>query len=194
MNHLFKATITGRHTMFQTLRYALPICLCLVLALPTPSRADAATDAVIDEIMALSGYRQRVINTAVLSTRRGVFQSAEARAMPQRAMVILNEAISEDVREVFADPELWAGARRAYEATFTSAELNDLLDFYRTDAGRKLALNAQSIDAAMVEHMRPRLAAHEGRGSIMARAIPRLLEEGLITEAQAAQMLPASND
>jgi hypothetical protein len=177
------------------MRYLLSVLgLSVALMGMNPVIADETTDAMIDEIVRLSGTHDRLLAAAILSTRNSVLGSPEAQAMPQQALRIVSEEIVAEVRRIFEDPAMWTGARGVYSERFNTEELTELRDFFRSDVGRKHASMSSEIDRAVLSSMQPVFAGYDIGPSIMQRSVPRLLEAGLITEVQADLMLAGVED
>jgi hypothetical protein len=170
----------------------LMLCLSVGLILTLRAGADDQTDALVDEIMQLSGARAQVLESLIANSQQGMAASIAESGMPPRAGQILAEEISIFMGEIVDDPRVWAGARTAYASTFTRDELMELRDFYRSELGPKLVHSLPQIKESLTRQMVPILREYTRGNTILQRAVPRLLEEGLINELQARQMLAGS--
>jgi Uncharacterized protein conserved in bacteria (DUF2059) len=182
----------GHRGSLRIARLGVLLSLSLGLLLPLPVSADAETDALIDQIIELSGVRAQVLDSLIATSQQGMLARISDSGMPPRAGEILVEEITVLMQEIVADPRLWVGAHRAYAEAFTLDELIGLRDFYRTELGQKLVRDLPQIRDTLTQQMVPVLREYRGSGTVMRRAVPRLLEEGLINELQASQMLAST--
>ena len=109
----------------------------LLLVLLIPSAASAQDNrAQIRELMRVTGSAQLGLQFANAVSQDMARQLRQARPdIPERAIAVVNQEVAKLFEERIDG--LLEAVVPIYEKHFTPAEINDLLAFYRTPAGRK---------------------------------------------------------
>jgi hypothetical protein len=123
----------------------------LAVAQTEPKQSDART------LLELSGGAEAlesVLNSSTLETQlRGTLNPAAA---PPDRRAFLERFISEFSKEFTAEAikrrtELFELVEKSYEKYYSSAEMRQLIEFYRTPLGKKLAATAPKITVDMMD-------------------------------------------
>jgi hypothetical protein len=114
-------------------RLSLPLCvLCCLLLVPVTSReapatAPATKEARIRELMRITGMAN--LGTQILATTMGSMQKAMPKVPDEFWRRMSAEAKVEDLLERVVP---------VYSSHFTTAEVNEMIEFYSTPTGKKI--------------------------------------------------------
>lgn len=135
----------------------------VMLFCPLAAGAAAASDASIDELLAITKAEQAVDATFELVERQlqqGIQQSVSGKVLSAEQQRTLDEGMSkfmQTIRAEFTWQTLQPMYRQAYRETFDQAEVDGIIAFYKSAAGQayatKLPILSQKMTAATQAHL-----------------------------------------
>lgn len=167
------------------------LLVCLLLLCSAPAWASRPTEASVISVLEASGIEKSMNEMFVLIERHMQRRlEAEAKTMTprqHRSAEAAAAAVIANFREEFAWKSLREVYVQVYLETFTQEEIDGMLAFYRSPAGRALVEKQPQAMQRSMQLMQPRLEAMQSR---LEAELKRRMDEAAMDEAtqdQAAQ-------
>jgi hypothetical protein len=157
------------------------LAFAVMLLCPMAASAATASDASIDELLAITKAEQAVDATFALVERQvqqGIQQSVSGKALSAEQQRKLDEGMSKLMQTVRAE-FTWQTVKpmymQAYRETFDQAEIDGIVAFYKSAAGQayatKLPILSEKMTAATQAHLQQMLPKiREGLGTALSEA------------------------
>ena len=157
------------------------LALIVLLICPIAAGAATASDASIDELLAITKAEQTVNDTFALVERQlqqGIQQSVAGKTLSADQKQTLDEGMSKFMQTVRAE-FTWQTVKpmyvQAYRETFDQAEVDGIIAFYKSSAGQayatKLPILSEKMTTATQTHLQQLLPKiREGLRATLAEA------------------------